>query len=258
VKPQLAISTRFSRDQYAVAVKEAVSHGFSGLDWNLDPMRIAVASNARRKFYDCALSSGLPSRFHAPCHDTELGHEDPLISSTAVQYLKMYIHLIKDFPKTSITLHIGSRGIPMEELSWDNAVRGLREVVRFGEDNGVDVCLENLKHGWTNNPETFSELVEASGSMVTFDIGHARASPYVSGGDYTLEEFMESVGDRIRNLHVYEIESKQGEHIEPANLDSIRPALDRALSKGITWWVLELHSIDSMARCKNLIESHYG
>ncbi len=71
------------------------------------------------------------------------------------------------------------------------------------------VCLENLKHGWTNNPETFVELVEASGSMVTFDIGHARASPFISSGDYTLQEFLESVENRIRNLHVYEIESKK-------------------------------------------------
>jgi len=94
MRPQLAVSTRFCGDQYAIGVEEASLQGFSGLDWNLDPMRIAVASNARKKFYECTLSSGLPSRFHAPCHDTELGHANPLISSTAVQYLKMYIYLI--------------------------------------------------------------------------------------------------------------------------------------------------------------------
>ena len=256
MRPQLAVSTRSYGDQYSIAVEEASSRGFSGLDWNLDPMRIAVASNARKKFYECALSSGLPSRFHAPCHDTELGHVNPLMSSTAVQYLKMYIYLIRDFPETSFTVHIGSRSIPMEELSWDNAVKGLREVVRFGQDHGVTVCLENLKHAWTNNPETFAELVEATGAMVTFDIGHARASPYILAGDYTLEEFLKPVGDKVRNLHVYEIESNRG-HVEPTNLDHIRPVLSWALSMGVTWWVLELSDINSMVRCKNLIESHY-
>lgn len=258
MRPQLAVSTRFCGDQYVTGVKEAAAQGFSGLDWNLDPMRIAVASNARKKFYDCTLSSGLPSRFHAPCHDTELGHVNFLISSTAAEYLKMYIYLIKDFPETSLTVHIGSRSIPMEELSWSNAVKGLTEVVKFGRDHGVPVCLENLKHGWTNNPETFAKLVNESGAMVTFDIGHAKASPYILSGDYTLEEFLKPVGDKVRNLHVYEIESKQGEHVEPTNLDSIGPVLDWALSMGITWWVLELSDMDSMVRCKNLIESHYG
>ena len=71
-----------------------------------------MASNARRKFYDCALSSGLPSRFHAPCHDTELEHEDPLISSTAVQYLKMYIHLIKDFPEPVLHFILAHAAFP--------------------------------------------------------------------------------------------------------------------------------------------------
>lgn len=257
VQPKMVISTRPSAGNYRQAVEFALKHGFGGIDWNLDCFRLPAASTARATFYQVALNSGLSSRFHGPCQDVEIGYVDKRISDTAVQYLKMYIDFLQDFPQTFMTLHIGSRSIPEEELSWDYALRNLKEVVTYGRDRGVTICLENLKKGWTSEPEKLAVLAEESGAMVTLDLGHARASRRLKEGVDTLESFIHPFAGRIRNIHLYEIETPDGRHMEPENLDNLRPVLRWALSAGVNWWVLELSSYEQILRCKSLLEREF-
>ncbi len=258
IKPQLATSTRPSGGNFAEAVEFAQVHGFQGIDWNLDCSRLPASTAARSLFYEQALGSGLVSRFHAPCQDVEIGHKNKMFSDTAVEYLKMYIEFLKDFPQAYLTLHIGSRSIPEDELSWDNAVGNLTKLVDFGGERGVTVCLENLKRGWTSEPEKMASLVEKSGAMVTLDTGHARGSRRILDGLDTLESFIQPFSQRIRNIHLYEIETADGRHHEPENLDNLRTVLNWALSSGINWWVIELTSYDQMLRCKKLLDREFS
>ncbi|NMB12235.1 MAG: sugar phosphate isomerase/epimerase [Firmicutes bacterium] len=254
MKPEIVLTSRASGGDFKTAAQVARELGFDGIDWNLDYFRIAAASNARQAFYDAARSAGVPSGFHGPCHDIELGHKDPRIAKTAVHYLKMYIDFIKAFQGTHMTLHIGSRSISMEEMSWENALLGLKEVAAYGREQGVVICLENLKQGWASEPERLAKLAEYSGASITLDIGHARGSAPLREGRVTLGEYIRPFAHRIRNLHVYEIETLAGKHQEPTSLDNIGPCLKWALEQGITWWVIELDDYDAMLRVKHLLE----
>ncbi len=257
MQPKLAITTRGSGGDYRFPVEFATGNGFDGIDWNLDFFRVAVSVPTRRKFVDAALGSGLPSRFHAPCQDVEIAHGDPEIAGASLEYLKLYIRLLEDFPGAHFNLHIGSRSIPESELSWDAAVRNLRELVRYGRDHGIVVCFENLKHGWTRDPAKLAALAEASDAAVTLDIGHARATLRADHSEISLEEYVQPFAGRIRDLHLYEIESVEGKHIAPENLDAIRPILRWALQQGVDWWVIELTSYDEILRTQRMLAAEF-
>ena len=254
IKPKLVLTSRPSGGNYLEAAAFAVENHFDGIDWNLDYYRIPAASNARKGFIEAALNSGLPSRFHGPCQDIEIANREMRIAQAALTYLKMYIDFIKVFPDTHLNLHVGSRSIAEEELSWETAVCFLKELVGYGKDHGVTVCIENLKKGWTSRPEKLAALAEATGAMITLDIGHARAALKFAESDLSLEEYAKPFAHRIQNVHLYEIESVEGRHIEPQNLNAIRPALNWLKNQGILWWVIELTSYDTMLATKKMLE----
>jgi sugar phosphate isomerase/epimerase len=257
MQPKLILTSRASGADYRTAVAVALENKFDGIDWNLDYYRVPAAAKARKAFVDTARGSGLPSRFHAPCQDVELGHSDHRVSGVALEYLKMYIDFLKVFPETHLNLHIGSRGIGEEELSWDTAIRNLKQLVEYGNGRGVTVCLENLKQGWTSVPAKLASLAEASGAMVTLDIGHARGHLRIAQSDVELEDYIFPYARWIRNLHLYEIETPEGWHIEPLNLEGIGPILDRLLESGVTWWVIELTDFKEILRVKELLQAKY-
>ena len=256
--PQVVLTSRASGGDFRSAAKAATELGFAGIDWNLDYFRIAAASNARQPFLDAAMSTGLPQGFHGPCHDIEIGHRDPFIAATAVQYLKMYVDFVQPLRDTHMTLHIGSRSISMDEMSWEHALKGLREVTEYGQERGVTICLENLKQGWTSEPEKLAELAEYSGAAITFDVGHARGSAPLREGRVTLREYIRPFANKIKNMHVYELENLEGRHVEPIDLDGIGDTLRWALTQGIAWWVIELDTYEAMARVKQLISTELG
>lgn len=257
MKPKLVISSRASGGDYRAAISFAQENCFDGIDWNLDYYRIPAASNARKAFVEAALNSGMPSRFHGPCQDIELAHIDPVIAATAVSYLKMYIEFIKVFPETHLNLHIGSRSIPETELSWETAVANLKELVCYGQERGVTVCIENLKQGLTSDPEKLKILAEESGALITLDIGHAMGCLKARHNDLSLEEYIRPFASRIRNIHLYEIETVDGRHHAPENLDSIGGILRWALNNNILWWVLELTKYDEMLQTKKILETEF-
>jgi sugar phosphate isomerase/epimerase len=257
MKPLLALTSRVDARNWKGVAGMARSAGFAGIDWNLDYFRIPAASNARQRFYDAAAASGLPSGFHGPCQDVELGHSSELVSMAARSYLKMYVDFISHFGGTHMTVHLGSRSIPMAEMDWTSAVEGLRDVSDYARTRGVRICLENLKQGWMSEPELVWELAEAADTSITFDVGHARGSSRIREGRDTLESYMRPLLPRIANLHVYEVETPEGIHAEPSSLDNIRPALELALDVGAAWWVIELDNYDAILRVKSLIDTGF-
>jgi sugar phosphate isomerase/epimerase len=75
-----------------------------------------------------------------------------------------------------MTIHLGLGRLDYEDLSWERSVKRLGDLVRYGEDLGVCVCLENLASGWSSRPELVEKLVRKSKAAVTLDIGHARVN----------------------------------------------------------------------------------
>ena len=122
-----------------------------------------------------------------------------------------------------ITLHVGSNSIPVEELDWDTALRHLEELGRFAAERNGMVLLENLKVGWTTDPNTHLEMIQRAGLQgLTFDTGHAASNPKVRGGELRLVEYVDLLQGHIRHVHFYFYESlDKGSHVPPQRWDEV-------------------------------------
>ncbi len=169
-----------------------------------------------------------------------------------MRLLKRCLEIINFFGGKYATVHIGL-GIPVRDLNWKRAKHNLRELVRFGRNLGVTVCLENLKNGWTSEPDRFMELIEESEAKVTFDIGHAFSSPYTNNGGASCPEFIRMVAPKIVNAHIYEAEDPG--HLPPQNLEIISPALEELLQTRCDWWVIELGEEHMVKHTRKLLNS---
>jgi sugar phosphate isomerase/epimerase len=128
----------------------------------------------------------------------------------------------------------------------------LRELVERGHEVGVTVCLENLRWGLTSEPSHFIELVEAAGSAITLDVGHAVSSETARAGTTTGAEFARMLAPRIVGAHVYDREDPH--HIAPTDLDRIGDTLKVLLEETpCKWWVIELFSAEDIRPTRELL-----
>ncbi|MDP2956774.1 MAG: TIM barrel protein, partial [Longimicrobiales bacterium] len=154
-----------------------------------------------------------------------------------------------------LTVHVGSRAIPMEMLQWERTLDHLHRAADTGRTRGVTVCLENLKGGWTSDPNRLLAMAEAAGCAITFDLGHAGASPFVREGG-TLEAFRAVVGQRVANVHVYEIETPDGRHLPLEDTAGHDPTLDALLAGGLHTWVLELSTREDLEQTRAALRAY--
>ncbi len=249
VRPEFFLSSSAFRDPPEAVVAYARKHAYAGVEWYLDQRRLPVAPEARKKLFSAMRRGGLGIRFHAPAADVEIGHRDPAIAETSLRYLLMHVEFLGEVAPTTLTMHVGSRSIPMELLSWDVTLEHLRHIAAVGRDRGVTVCLENLKRGWTSDPHRLLAMAEAANSAITLDLGHAHASVFVQDGG-TVEDFYSVIRTRVANVHVYEIETPEGRHIPLEELARHVPVLDALLAHGQRTWVLELSNPEDLEQTR--------
>ncbi len=251
MKPKIAICTR-SHLLLKDTCNIAKGNGYIAIDWTIELDKLSSFKRQRLIFEELTKGSDCKEvRYHCPLAKFEIAHINPYISRNSFVLLKKCIKIIKSFEAKYLTLHVGGAST-IEELSWDNAVRNLSDLVDFGEKNGVVVCLENLKSGWTSDPVLFSKLVESSGAGVTFDIGHANSSVYAASAEATCLDFLSAVSEFVVNAHIYEAEDPY--HIAPDNLCVIEPVLKELLKTSCDWWVVELDDCNSIERTRWLLQ----
>ncbi|OFX31638.1 MAG: hypothetical protein A2Z07_08715 [Armatimonadetes bacterium RBG_16_67_12] len=253
----LYVSSSAFRDTPEVIAAYAREHGYAGVEWYLDQRRIPIAPEARGGFFRNLRSFELGVRFHAPAADVEIGHRDPALAEASLRYLQMYIEFLADVAPTILTVHVGSRAIPMELLSWETTLEHLRRITAAGRERGVTVCLENLKRGWTSDPTRLLAMAEAAGSAITLDLGHANASPFVQAAG-TLEAFFTVIKERVANVHVYAIETPDGRHLPLTGLQAHGRVLEALLAYGPRTWVLELSSREDIEATRQTVASLVG
>jgi len=253
----IACSSRSFGADLSGAAAFASQEGFEGIEYNLDFARLPIAPQALARM-ERFMSGGPPFRFHAPCADVELGHADPEIRDSSLRYLQLYLRSISALGGREVTVHLASRSIDTTELSLSGAEDALHSLVVYGEGLGVVVCLENLKHGWTADPELFNRLLRQSGACATFDLGHARASACVKTGTLTCAQFARAIEAPIMNAHVYEIETPEGRHEAPADLTNLAGALDTLLELGCNWFVAELPTRQETQAAGELLRRYRG
>ncbi len=255
VRPELFLSSSAFRDPPDAVVAYARRHAYAGVEWYLDQRRLPVAPEARKKMFSAMRRGDLGIRFHAPAADVEIGHRDPAIAETSLRYLLMHVEFLGEVTPTTLTMHVGSRSIPMDMLSWDVTLEHLRRIAAAGRERGVTVCLENLRRGWTSDPHRLLAMAEAANSAITLDLGHAHAGAFVQDGG-TLEAFHSVIKGRVANVHVYGIETPEGRHIPLEELTRHRSALDALVAHGPRTWVLELSNPEDLARTRQALQPY--
>jgi sugar phosphate isomerase/epimerase len=241
-EPLIILSSRVSFHQYQDTIRYAKERLYQGIEWYLEYYRLPSWKGLRSRFFNAIRESGLLYGFHGPVSDAELAIKDKTYSKVALEYLKMYLDFLEEMAPVYFTVHIGARHIPAEELSWENAIDHLKRLVEHGYSRKIRICIENLAHGWTSNPELLMKMAEAVDASITFDVGHARGSPWVRENKGTVLQFLDIISSRILNAHVYEYENDRGEHLVPGGDSRIAPVLDRVAELGCAWWVLELNT----------------
>ena len=121
---------------------------------------------------------------------------------------------------------------------------------------GITICLENLRSGPTSNPETVAEWARESGAMITLDIGHAVSCQRVKEGTLTPLDFVETLADRLHEVHMYEREENR--HYPPQDMSVLGPIVDRLLDTQCRWWTIELARYDEALATRRLLLGYRG
>ncbi len=229
--------------------------GVQGIEWRLDVLRVPVAAKAREAFFARIASTGLAARYHAPHTDVEVAHKNPTIARQSLGLLRNCLESLPAGGDTVFTVHVGSKGIPIEELSWDHAVGSLRALVQAGASRKVAVAVENLATGWTADPWAMGELCGRSGARITFDLGHCLASEAVRSKGKKVTEIIDSLAKFIIQGHIYGAEMSDGRHEAWSNLDEVKPALRHLAQLPGFWWILDVDEAEAARTIKTQIES---
>jgi hypothetical protein len=220
----------------------ALAHGFGGVDWTFTlenfpttPTGEAALTRTITGLHPLAI------RYHCAFARTDLGDEDPEENRRTMQLFRRACRLVAKLGGRIITIHIGGLGRESAfDLSWQQTLAGLTELVRLTNKLGLKLCIENLAWGWTSRPDLFEKLVRLSGSWATLDLGHARVSPAINSGLFRLRDFVAPHPERFINAHVYHEETEAG-HQPPRSLTDLQDRLDLLRRLPLChWWVLEL------------------
>lgn len=258
---KIMFSSRIMGSKVTEPLQYAVENGYFGVEWYLNNKRLFV--NAKRNeefFHQLDQHPNLQFSFHLPTTDVEIGHARPQFAQASLDYLKMYIDFLepwyqKQAKPVPTTMHLASSSIPISELDWDTTVRNLADLsAHIKAANGLP-CMENLKSGWTIDPKVAKELAESTKSVMTLDTGHARSSPMVRSGEYSLLEYINVFVEHIRFAHFYHYESlDKGAHIPPDNWNQVADVWQLLKEvPGLRGIVFELSSVEELEKTVALI-----
>ena len=224
-------------------------HGFA-LEYSPDPEALHMLPEHLNSFLD----TGIPVRHHGFFPGYEIGHRDSALAQRATCLHKQALEAMQGFGEQVITFHVGLRqGNPIDA---DQVVENLAKLVKHARSLGITVCLENLRRGPTSDPETLSAWARASGAMVTLDIGHAVSSHRVQSGELSPLDFLETVADRLWEVHMYEREADR--HYPPTDMTILGPIVDRLLYTPCTWWTVELDDYSEALATRALLLDYLG
>ncbi len=233
----------------------ALRHELDGIEWSFYPAHMPESPSE-----ESALARTLSSlhplevRYHCPFKKTDVGVEDATEAKRAVRILRKLCRLVSKVGGRYLTIHVGLGRESTINLSWNETVANLSDLVRYGNNLGVRVCLENLWWGWTSRPELFEKLIRKTGAWGTFDIGHARVSPSVKSKLYAEADFVAPHPELFRNAHVYHEEKKTGGHIPPETVSDVEKRLQLLRRLPLCdWWLLELREKQALIQTLGVV-----
>ena len=236
----------------------ALQHGFQGVDWSFTPENLP-RSPAQESSLVKAIASLYPLevRYHCAFRNTDIGDVDKVRAKEAVKIFKDVCRLVSKLGGRFLTIHVGLGRDSTIDLSWQRTIEGLANVVRFANEVGVRLCLENLAWGWTSRPELFEKLVRKSGSWATLDIGHAQVSPSIRSQHYQLVDFVSPHPERFLSAHVYH-EEKGTRHLSAGSVKELENRLHLLRKLPLCdWWVLELRQEEPLLSTLKMVREFF-
>jgi len=180
--------------------------------------------------------SGLTG-FHAPIVDIGTPNK-----TEGLKTLKNVINNIPGADYLTIHLHNG------KEPEYNTLLDNVSELNEYSKERNIELCIENLRKGFSSKPENVINVAEATGCKITFDIGH---TPY--------ENRMNCINlfsDKIYNVHTYERECDKIGHVAPKDLTYLKPVLDGLLDIGCDFWLIELMNVEEIKNTKNMLNKY--
>ena len=227
--PTIALSARW--DAYPERFHWIAAHGFA-LDYSPNPESFHRLS----EHIDPFLEAGVPVRYHGFFPDYEFGHRDRAVAERAMRVHVAGLEAMHSHGEQVITFHVGLT--QKDQIDPGRVVENLSRLVEHARGLGITVCLENLRTGPSSHPQNVVAWAEASGAMITFDVGHAVSCGCVQSGELTPLDFVEMVADRLWQVHMYEREMDR--HYPPRDMAILGPIVSRLLATQCTWWTIEL------------------
>jgi len=255
MKPQLAVCNIFEDTS---RIRDfALANDFEGVDWSFDLDGLPRTPLEESKWArEQAGLAPLEVRYHCPFFQIDLGHDDPDQAKTADGIFRGIIRMVSRAGGKFLSIHIGLGHDSTEPLCWETTIANLRNLVRFGADHQVRICLENLAWGWTSKPNLFEKLIRLSGAGVTFDIGHAQVCESVQSQQYAVEDFVTPHPNRVFNAHVYHEEIPGLGHMPPKRIEDIEGRLALLSSVGCQWWAIEIKVPGPLITTKKIVDDY--
>lgn len=246
------------------ALQYASNHNYSGIELYLDKMRLPLNPHQAEKIlFRLQQYPEFYYSVHLPTTDVEIGHKNKSYAEASLQYLMMYIDILKSWllkqnEQTVFTIHLGANSLPMELLDWEICKINLKRLGEYIARANGRLCLENLKMGWVADPEKLIELVDFAGINITLDTGHAASSPLIREGKLTFTEYIHRLKPYVLYIHFYAYETlKEGRHMPPQTWEEIKGIWMEVNkikeAKGIT---LELTTLSELEFTFNLLQKY--
>jgi sugar phosphate isomerase/epimerase len=185
---------------------------------------------------DPYLARGVPVRYHGFFMGYEIGHQDRAAAEKGLGVHLAALEAMAGRGEQVLTVHIGL--IKDDPIDAGRAEENLGRLAARGRELGITVCLENLRQGITSDPERVHGWAEATGAMLTLDVGHMLSCRRVQEGSIAALDFVEIFAGRLVEVHMYERETDR--HYPPRNMEVLGPIVDRLLNTGCGWWTIEL------------------
>lgn len=234
-----------------------MEYGFDGIDWSFEmDTHPSTPYDESKWVKEMEILEPLEVRYHCPFHKIDIGHTAPEKAKLAVLTFQKIIRLIAKRGGGYLSIHVGLGRDSTIPLSWDTTIDNLKNLVQYGVERKVKVCLENLAWGWTSKPNLFEKLIRKSGAWATIDIGHAAVCESVISQHYNVADFITPHEDKLVTAHLYDEEVAGIGHLPPEDLSDIQDRLDLLLNTNCKWWVIEIMEVEGLLRTKKMIDGY--
>jgi sugar phosphate isomerase/epimerase len=177
---------------------------------------------------------------HAPYADTNLSADDDLIREWILKRIRASIRFASELEAECVVVHPGWTTATdrfMKGRAWDLNLRSLHWLLRYAEEYGVSLLIENVPQSLpylmvtADDFQMFFDEMELKMGM-TLDVAHAN----LQGEVY---EFMDRFGDRIRHIHVSDNNGASDQHL-PVGDGSIDwgRVVSAAKATGYSGWIV--------------------